>query len=338
MANLIPKATLIKKDLRAATADLYRVNWRAGFWRFSVLAVVSLCLIVLAWKTTSAINFWFWTTVAGIAYAFWLICTHDAIHHTLLGCPLIEEGLMRLISWPILWPVGVYSELHRLHHGWNGIDLRDPERVQWTLTEYQQAPFWLQWYVRHQWLIDIFILGGLGLIAKTLIDGLRLQALLPRLKLQILSDLSGILIVQLCLAIIITTSDNSLLRYWLFWFFLERIIGVLIQTRAHLEHYGLWGKTAGHQLTQLYACRNLHVNAFTSWLMGGLNYHAVHHAFPCIPFDRLAIAHQRIQTVLERHKMPLMQVEQGYLRTTLKLLHQVNLIDAPDVTPDWVLP
>jgi hypothetical protein len=36
----------------------------------------------------------------------------------------------RLLSWPMLSPYGLYAELHRLHHGWNGIDLRDPERVQ----------------------------------------------------------------------------------------------------------------------------------------------------------------------------------------------------------------
>ncbi len=48
-------------------------------------------------------------------------------------------------------------------------DLRqvDPERVQWTDAEYQRANPFLRWYVRHQWGVDVFGLGGIGLIVKT---------------------------------------------------------------------------------------------------------------------------------------------------------------------------
>lgn len=326
MAGLTTQTNCIEKDLQAATADLYRVNFWSGLLRFGALGLIFFSAMFGAWRSPGEISFWLWTAAAAIAYPFWLICTHDAIHHTLLGWPALEEGLSRLISWPMFWPVGVYAELHRLHHGWNGVDLRDPERVQWTLTEYRAAPFWRQWYIRHQWLIDVFVLGGVGLILSTFWHGWQLRSLSSRLKLQILLDVGGIVLAQLCLLSILLATHQSLVRYCLFWLVLERTIGVVIQTRGHLEHYGLWHKSTGHRLTQLYACRNLTVSPFVTWLVGGLNYHAVHHAFPGIPFDQLAIAHQRVQTLLAKYDMPPLAVEQDYCRTTLKLFGHVRLI------------
>lgn len=53
--------------------------------------------------------------------------------------------------------------------------------------------------------------------------------------------------------------------------------------------------------------------------MGGLNYHAVHHAFPDIPFNKLPAAFNRIQAVLKRHDLPLMLQGKGYVHETIKL-------------------
>ena len=101
---------------------------------------------------------------------------------------------------------------------------------------------------------------------------------------------------------------------------------MVIQTRDHLEHYALWGKLAGHQITQLYACRNLKTRPLVGWLMGGLNYHAVHHAFPGIPFNLIPVAFQRIQAVLRQHDLPLMKLEGGYLKELYRLSRQPLLI------------
>ena len=115
-------------------------------------------------------------------------------------------------------------------------------------------------------------------------------------------------------------------RYLLFWLILERTAGAIVQARDHLEHYGMWGQTGGYQLTQLYSSRNLKTYPWVGWLMGGLNYHAVHHAFPDIPFNRLPEAFQRIQLVLQRHGLPLMIQGEGYLSETLKLAQNSTVI------------
>jgi fatty acid desaturase len=247
------------------------------------------------------------------------------VHQTLTGWKWFDTVMPRLVSWPMLWPYSIYAELHSLHHGWNGIDLRDPERVQWTWQEYQQAQPVLQWYVRHQWVCDIFILGGIGLIIKTFIMGVRFQKLVSRMRRQLLLDVAGILLVHgILLAIAI--SQGQLLRYLLFWLILERVIGVIVQTRDHLEHYGLWGKCTNHQLTQLYACRNLKTSPLVGWLMGGLDYHAVHHAFPGIPFNQLPEAFARIQGILQKYNLPAMQLDSGYIKSTYRLSNHPSLI------------
>lgn len=321
----------LSQTLQQVTADLHQVNPWIGLMRFSLLGLIFLSLITLAWVTSVEVIAGTATVLAGLFYAFWLICTHDMVHQTLTGWRWFDPIVSRSIGWPMLWPYSTYSELHRLHHGWNGLDLRDPERVQWTQQEYQQVHSLVQWYVAHQWQIDIFLFGGIGLIIKTFVKGWQFRSFVPRMRRQLLLDIMGILVVQsTILAWVIT--HHQLLRYLLCWLVMERAIGLVIQARDHLEHYGLWGKVGNYQLTQLYTGRNLKTNALTGWLMGGLNYHAVHHAFPGIPFNQLPQAFERIQGVLQQHHLPLMILESGYLQSTWQLSRFPQLIDENEVS------
>jgi fatty acid desaturase len=305
-------------ELHTAIADLRQVDPGVGLVRFATIGTIVLSLMALAWSSGNLFAFVAITTLAGIFYAFWIICSHDSVHQTLTGWPWFETIAPRLTTWPMFWPYGTYVLLHRLHHGWNGIDLRDPERVQWTQTEYQGASTLLRWYVRHQGLLDMFVLGGIGLILKTLIHGWKLRTVLPQLRTQLWLDLMGILAIQGGL-LVWFGQRGEIGRYLLFWLILERTIGAIGQARDRLEHYGMWGQVGGYQLTQLYTCRNLDTYPWVGWLMGGLNYHAVHHAFPDIPFNKLPVAFDRLQAVLQRHDLPLMLQGRGYVRETIEL-------------------
>lgn len=316
--------TLIK-DLQNATADLHRVNPWMGFVRFVSIGCVFIGAIALAWSSHQPLVIGSATFVAGCFYAFWLICTHDMTHHTLTGWRWFDTIMPRLVSWPIGWPHGLYSQIHRLHHGWNGSDLRDPERVQWTQDEYQAAHPILKWYVRHQWVIDAFVLGGIGLILRTVFHAIQLRKSLPHVQFQMGLDIGGIIAIQ-SLFWGLAMLHGALLRYVLFWLVLERIIGVIIQTRGYLEHYGLWGKSSRYQLTQLYACRNLHTSTSVNWIMGGLPYHSVHHAFPDIPFNHLPLAFKRVQAVLQQHELPQLHQGDGYIDEALRLSNHASLI------------
>lgn len=315
----------LSHDLRAAVAGLEQVDPWIGLWRFVSLGMLFLSFVVLAWSASTFVGFMGFTAIAAFPYAFWFVCTHDTTHQTLTAWHWFDTWMPRIISYPMLWPYGTYARLHRLHHAWNGIDLRDPERVQWTVAEYQQARPWQQWYVNHQWVIDIFLLGGVGLIAKTVYQGMKLQSHAPDLRRSLLLDGLGIMVMQSGLAIAAIT-HGRFVDYLLFWLVLERIIGIVQQTRDHLEHYALWKTDKNHQITQLYACRNLVTSRFIFWLMGGLPDHALHHTFPAIPFHHLPEAFRRTQAVLEHHqKTPLVR-DPGYLRTAFRLATQVQLI------------
>lgn len=315
----------LTKDLQRSIADLDSVNPWFGLARFSILGAVLLGWVAIAWTAQNPALFLLATLLAAIAYAFWLICTHDMVHHTLTGWKWFDRWVPYIISYPMMWPHGLYAELHLLHHRWNGTNLKDPERVQWTWEHYQQAHPLIQWYVRHQWLIDVWVFAGLGLIIKTLVHGWQLRSHNPRILRNLLIDLTGILLVQgLVLAIVIPRGEG--LRYLAVWLLLERMIGGILQTRDHLEHYALWGKAANHQMTQLYTARNIQASALVSWLMGGLNYHAIHHAFPSIPFHHLPEAFDRVQAVLLQHQQAPLILESGYLQATLWLQQHPSVI------------
>lgn len=317
----------LTNDLRTVLADLQDVNPWLGLGRFASLGILFLSLVGLAWTAPTLWGLVGYGAIAGIIYTFWLICTHDTAHYTLTGWQWFDRWVPCVISYPMLWPYQTYAQLHRLHHAWNGIDLRDPERVQWTVTEYQQAQPWQQWYVRHQWSVDILGAGGLGLIAKTALNGWRFRQQVPALRQALLIDGLGILCPQTGFAIA-AILHHRLGDYMLFWLVLERVIGIMVQTRDHLEHYGMWNMAKGHVLTQLYACRNLQVSPLVAWLMGGLNDHAIHHAFPQIPFNHLPEALRRTQIVLEQHQLPAMAQGAGYIPEALKVGSHPFLIAA----------
>ncbi len=333
MKYTIPTTSMdsqLMRDLRLAVCDLKEIKPWPGLIRFTSLGCTTLGIAALSWQANQPGLFGLGAIAAGFSYVFWLLCNHDATHRSLTGWNWFDTLMPRLISWPMLWPVGTYNQLHQLHHGWNGIDLRDPERVQWTETEYQTAPVWQRWYVRHQWLIDIFVLGGVGLIARTVRQGFILQKGLPRLRSQMIIDAVGMVAVQSIFISLVYSQGISLWRYLVFWILLERGIGIVVQTREHIEHYGLWQQTDNYQLTQLYACRNLATPRWSNWLMGGLPYHSVHHAFPQIASYNLAEAFDRIQAVLQRHHLPPLVLAPGYIASSFALAKDPSQIVLDD--------
>lgn len=314
-------------DLRAAVVDLKRVNPWLGLCRFVILCGVTVLLVRLTWQANRLSLFVLGAIATSIFYSFWLICSHDAIHRTLTGWDWFDSLMPRLVSWLMLIPTGTYAQLHRLHHGRNGINLQDPERVQWTDVEYEQATACQRLYVRYQWPIDIFLLGSIGLIVKIIRSGFKQKDNAAYLPGQIFIDLVGGLSMQAIIISWLCLSQVNLWKYLLFLVIVERGVGIVMQTRDHLEHYGLWHRADSFQLTQLYACRNQKTFGWVNWLMGGLPYHSVHHAFPEIPSYHLPEAFARIQSVLQRHGLPPMVLESGYLYSGLRLGFRSALID-----------
>lgn len=322
-------------ELRSAVTDLKRTSPWPGFIRFVSLGAITLGLAGLSWHAATLSGFVLGAIATSIFYTFWLVCNHDAIHRTLTGWKWFDALMPRLIAWPIGLPLGTYGQLHRLHHKYNGIDLKDPERIQWADAEYRAAPGWQRWYVRHQWPIDIVVFGSIGLIVKTIRHGLKQADSSPHLPAQMIVDLLGVLSLQTVILSFLYLQSASLWRYLMFLFILERGVGVMMQTREHLEHYGLWQQMDSYPLTQLYACRNIETFPWVNWLMGGLPYHGIHHAFPQIPTNHLPEAFHRVQAVLQQHQLPAMTFDSGYVLSSLRLGQHYSLIETgpPETGP-----
>jgi fatty acid desaturase len=241
--------------------------------------------------------------IAGVAYALLLIATHEMVHGTLLGWRRIETPLACLLSWPMAWPYLTYARLHRLHHRWNGLDPRDPERTDVLAEERLRAGPLRRWLQSHQRPWRILVLGGVGLIADTAIKGLHLQRVDARLRAARLGDGLGIVALQASM-LVVAIAHGALWRYLLFWLVLERVIGAIVQLRGLVEHHGLWQRHATHRQTQLYASRDVSCSGWFNALMGGLPHHSAHHAFPWLCSARLPAASARIAAVLARHGAP----------------------------------
>lgn len=301
---------LLVRDLYAAVADLgaapSRLERLRSSLRLGLLAAVLLScswlywVLLLSWQAIGAV------LLAGVAYALVLIATHEMVHGNFLGHPKFEQLLGCILSWPMAWPYLTYSRLHRLHHRWNGTDLRDPERTTPISQELEMSGRWQRFLRRHPLLVRMLIIGGVGLIAKTAIKGRQLQAVDRSLRRACIIDGVGVFVLHSVLLLLVI-SHGVLLRYLLFWLLLERMIGMILQFRGLVEHHGLFLGQGVHLLTQLYASRSITAGPWLNALMGGLPYHGAHHAFPWIPAARLPQATQRIASVLSSHnadKMP----------------------------------
>ncbi len=250
--------------------------------------------------------------LAGVAYALLLIATHEMVHGTLFGWRSLEYGLGCLLSWPMAWPFATYARLHLLHHRWNGVDKRDPERTQHLPADPLPASPLERWLQRHPFALRCLLLGGVGLIVDTARQGWRLRAVDPRLNRARRLDGAGVILLHSCLLALVI-SQGVLLRYALFWLVLERVIGAVVQYRGLVEHHGLWRQAEGcaaadplpQRLRQLATSRDVASGPWLNALMGGLPHHSTHHAFPALSTARLPAATLRLHAVLRSQRWPL---------------------------------
>jgi fatty acid desaturase len=312
-------------EITALVRDLHQQDGRPGWLRILVYGTLSLSLCIIALVQENLLLFVLVGIVLGFIYSSFMILTHDAIHHTLTGNKIIDEIVPRLMSWPMLWPHGTYSALHKLHHSLNGRDEADPERCHMTTEEYSKASPLKRLVARHQLLFRVLGAGGVGMIVNLLKQTRRIGKRSNAVRRQLLIDVAGILLVNGAMYAIASYYGVAL-QLFLLWFILERAVGGVQQFRAHLEHYGLWNYYPSFIESQLYNTRNFVTNPFTSFFFNGLNYHSVHHAFPSIPFYHLREAHTRIRDYCTQKNAPLKE-EPGYARVALSIIRKPTFVE-----------
>ena len=328
-----PQAPIVKPgELTRALADLHVVKPWPGVVRTLLTVPTILLCFALALTTQSIWVFLAAGLFGALLLATIAITTHDAIHHTLTGWAWFDEILPRLVSYPVLWPHGIYSELHKIHHKMNGQDLEDPERMQWTQEEYENASFFGKWAFRNQFFLAVFVLGGFGFIFEHFMQGVKFGRRSKAVRRALAQDLVAIVLVNVTIYTLMSYANLSL-QYFMFYLLLERVGGGILQFRAYIEHYGLWGKQANYFETQIFTCRNIKTNNLMSLYFNRLNFHSVHHAFPTVPFYNLPEAHRRLTAIYCEKGSPLIE-DDGYLKTAVQLARAPRYIPiAPESFP-----
>jgi len=267
------------------------------------------------------------TFALSLVYTAILVTAHDSIHRTYTGIKWFDD------YWPVCWtatmywPHRTYGEIHKLHHAMLGRNFEDPERPTFLRSEYEDAGWAKRWYIRHQWLVNIFVLGGIGFIAKHWMMGRSLSEKYPQMRLAMRRDSTAIALVvpvEIGLAIYF----DSLGAFLLSFFILERVGGALLQMRGLAEHYGLWeSRVADSTYRQALSARNMKAGWFFRWLFNDLCFHSIHHAYPSIPWYKLGEAHLTIPSFWDEFNTKAIEPKDTYGKVFADGVRSWRLID-----------
>lgn len=300
--------------------------WQGLFKFFTLFIPVLIGAKWLIFDSPSLLTMALMTVPFSLIYSSLLITTHDAIHTTLTGFKVFDEIAPRLISWPVYSIHSIYQEVHKLHHNMNGSNLSDPERVQYTVSEYENSSKPMRFFIRNQWFFNLFVFTGVGFIYKTAIFGANFFKTSKTMRRAFFLDATGIALMNgviLTLAI----SQERIIYYGVWYFITQYVVGFVLQLRAHVEHYGLWGKGKHFYDTQVWNCRNMKVPYYISWYFNFLSFHTIHHAFPRVPFYKLKDAQNAMKAVYEKSGLTIPESDLGYLKQSLDLARNPVLIE-----------
>ncbi|MFZ9288070.1 MAG: fatty acid desaturase family protein [Vulcanococcus sp.] len=315
---------IVLAELNRCRRELPAIDRGGGALRITTLLSSLSAGAALYWGTEAL-----WMRLTGLAVlsaseALLLIATHEACHGTLLKPAWLEQLLSAAVSWPMAWPYLSYRRLHQLHHRWNGRDLRDPERVNPLPPAQQPMPPAQQPMPPAQQPMPLPIWrtavleAGLGLMLKTYRAGWELRDACPQLRRTMPLDAAGVIGLQ-ALFISISLWQGALLEYLISWIVVERTTGALLQLRGLIEHWGLVQPKDSAVLEQLYCSRTIKVGPWWNGVLGGLPYHAAHHAYPSVPSALLPQLTEEIERTLSRHQYPPLPASSSYWQAIREL-------------------
>lgn len=308
------------KDLAKAVAPFENVQVGPGLLKMATHLALIIPLLALTWTyRDDPLLFVLFTVLGSFVYSSMMVTTHDAIHETFTGNRLIDNIYPRVISYPLFWFHGIYAEVHKLHHKMNGTDTRDPERIEYTAAEYAAASPLKKLYIRNQWFFNIFVFGGIGFIVRTVRSGAAFYGKSASMRRAFHVDFSGIILANIAIYSFMA-SKGLALQFFTFWLIYQYTVGVVLVFRAHIEHYGLWGKGDHFYDSQVLNCRNIRTNKFLEWYFNGLCHHSIHHAFPRVPFYALERAQLAMHDVYRRSGKEGVKYTDGYFGSAFTLL------------------
>jgi len=246
---------------------------------------------------------WLWPAMwlHGIVLVFLFTPLHETIHRTAFMTRELNETMAFVIGVLILLPREYFRAFHFAHHRFTQDPARDPELAtpkpanlrQW-LWQVSGLPYWIaqtRGTVEH----------ALGRAPETFYkDEKQRRAVITEARIVLA-------IYALVLLASITLSSTAALLYW--------VIPALLGQPA-LRLY-LMAEHALCPLTpdMLENTRTTYTNALMRALAWNMPYHAEHHAYPAVPFHRLAEVNRAIAPGLKSTSNGYIAVQRQILRT-----------------------
>jgi fatty acid desaturase len=235
---------------------------------------------VLIWLTRGTLWLWPAMWLHGVVLVFLFTPLHECIHRTAFKTRALNEAVAFVIGVLILLPREYFRAFHFAHHRFTQDPAKDPELAapkpanlrQW-LWQVSGLPYWIaqtRGTVEH----------ALGRAPETFYKD-------ERQRRAVITEARIVLAIYAAVAIVsVATGSTAALFYW--------VIPALLGQPA-LRLY-LMAEHALCPLTpdMLENTRTTYTNAAVRALAWNMPYHAEHHAFPAVPFHRLAEVNRAI--------------------------------------------
>ena len=251
--------------------------------------------------------------IHGVLLNFLYAGQHELSHWTVFRTGWLNEWLGRLFGFVLFYPRTFDQVQHMAHHRFTQDWARDGElaRPRYTLRSYL---LWMSgvsyWYTRWGRILRFTV----GRVLEPYLPAGRRAELIREARWH-LAGYAAIAGVSLA-----SHSDAALL-VWLAPMVAMKGVHQLQNT---LEHLGL-----PHEDNVLANTRSTRTNALMRWLGWQMQFHTAHHAFPGVPFHRLATLHNAIFT--SRGTAPPSMTYIGFQISVLRAFaHGKSEADYPD--------
>ena len=216
----------------------------------------------------------------GVLLNFLYAGQHELSHWTVFRTRWLNEWLGRLFGFVLLYPRTFDQIQHGAHHRHTQDWDRDGElaRDRYTLRSYL---LWVSgvtyWTTRVQRIVRL----ASGRVIEPYIPAARRREVIAEARWHV----AGYAAIA---AASIAAESWAAVIYWLAPMLLTKAAHQLQNT---IEHLGL-----PHDSDILHNTRSTRTNAVMRWLCWNMQYHTAHHAFPGVPFHRLAELHADLFT------------------------------------------
>jgi fatty acid desaturase len=216
--------------------------------------------------------------VHGVLLNFLYAGQHELSHWTVFRTRALNEWVGRAFGFLLFYPRSFDQVQHIAHHRFTQDWQQDGElaRDRYTLRSYV---LWMSgityWYTRWRRIFRF----SCGIVTEPYLPVARHAELIREARLH----LAGYALIALLS--LLARSD----AVWVLWLAPMLLLKCVHQLQNTIEHLGL-----PHDANVLENTRSTRTNALLRWLGWQMQYHTAHHAFPGVPFHRLAELHARL--------------------------------------------